>query len=363
MKKLIPILIFIILFSACKKSSSDFIWENTYTKGEAFFINAAADSGFIACGETGYKPYLIRLDKNKGKIFEFSSFDQGLLSSVWFDTTSYIAGGNTHGKMLLLRIDRHGNIVWDTTLSAAFKVDYTTLSYDGHGSFLAVGTASADSAGKESAGLMFVRFDTTGKITTKTATINTGFISASKVVEDNTGNIYLAITRADAGIKAKATVQKLNSSFQKIWETELYNNPEFGASTLDIVLDGSGVIYVSGKTELSQKDGVVTNSFLASLTNSGTIRWKKYLEISNSGSSLILNSKDFLVMLNMNCFILNILNPDDGSDEGRIKVLDVCDSKISDALGMALDQNFDGNILLAGSRGGSFYLALKSSSY
>ena len=68
-------------------------------------------------------------------------------------------------------------------------------------------------------------------------------------------------------------------------------------------------------------------------------------------------------MLNMNCFILNIINPDDGSDAGRIKVLDVCDSNDSDALGMDLDQNFDGNMLLAGSKGGSFYMALKSSVY
>ena len=363
MKKLIPVLILIILISFCRKPSGDSDWERTYGTGKAYFVKATSDSGIIAAGETGGNPYLIRLDKNRTKEIDFSSSEKGLFSSVWSDKTCYITAGSSLGKMLLMRLDRKGELVWNTTISAGFNIDYTTLLYAGNGSLLAVGTASPDSIASGTTSLLFVRFDTAGNIITRAEIPNSGFISANKAVEDNAGNIYLAVTRLSTGSKSKASVAKFNNQFQKIWETELYNNPDFGAASLGIELDGSGNVYVSGKTELTQKEGVFNNSFLVSLTNAGAIRWKKYFEFSNAGSSLIFNDKDLLVMLNLNCFILNIINPVDGSDAGKIRVFDACDSKDSGGQGMDLDQNFDGDIILAGSKDGNFYMALKPSVY
>jgi hypothetical protein len=363
MNRFITVLILSVLISSCRKTSSDFIWERTYGNGEAYFVKPASDSGIIASGEIEGKPYFIRLDKNRNKLIDFTSDGKGLISSLWFDTTCYIAGGNSGGKMLLMRIGKEGKIIWDTTLTSSFKVDYTNLIYSGNGEFLATGTACPDSAGSESAALLFVRFDIGGLITKRVEISSPGFVSANKIVEDKSGNIFLAITRLTTGTRSKAAVAGFNNQFQKLWETELYNNPDFGASSLDIQRDASGNIFVSGNTELSQKEGVLNNSFLASLTNTGSIRWKKYFEISNSGSSLIITDKDLLVMLNRNCFILNIVNPDDGSDAGRIKVLDVCNSKDGDAFGTDIDQMYNGNILISGSRGGKFYLALKSFVY
>ena len=65
-------------------------------------------------------------------------------------------------------------------------------------------------------------------------------------------------------------------------------------------------------------------------------------------------------MLNKNCFIINILNPEDGTDAGRIRTLSLCSSESTDAMGSDLDINYDKYIVIAGSRGGSFYLAMKS---
>jgi hypothetical protein len=65
-------------------------------------------------------------------------------------------------------------------------------------------------------------------------------------------------------------------------------------------------------------------------------------------------------MLNTSCFIVSIANPEDGSDAGKIRMFEVCDSKETDAFGRDLDLNYDGNILVAGSKGGSYYMALKS---
>src|SRR5450759_2236468 len=102
MKRLIPVFILIILLSSCKKSESDFIWEKSYGKGEALFIKTSSDSGFAACGEMGGKPYFIRLNKNRRLVVDFSGENAGLFNSAWFDTSGYITGGNSDGKMLLM---------------------------------------------------------------------------------------------------------------------------------------------------------------------------------------------------------------------------------------------------------------------
>lgn len=364
MKRFIPALFLIILLSSCKKSESDFIWEKSYGKGEAFFIKTSSDSGFTACGQIGGNPYFIRLNKTRKLILDFRSGNPGLFNSAWYDTSGYIAGGNTGGKMLLMRYSPEGNILWEKSVDAGFNVDYTNIYYTGQGNLLALGTASPDSSDSGATGLLFVRFDTTGRIITEKKITETNFISANEAAIDNAGNIYLALTRKTTGTKPKACVAKYNDQFQKLWESELFNNPAFAAASMAIELDGSGNVYVAGKTELSAEGGTLNNSFLVKLTNSGSLGWlipKKYLENSNEGSALIFDDMGDLMMLNKNCFIINIVNPSDGEDAGSIRMFRLCDSYNTDALGADFDITYGKNILVAGSLGGSFYLALKSS--
>ena len=51
------------------------------------------------------------LIKKESQILEFRSENHGLFSSAWFDTSGYIAGGNSAGKMLLMRYSAKGTIV------------------------------------------------------------------------------------------------------------------------------------------------------------------------------------------------------------------------------------------------------------
>jgi hypothetical protein len=356
-----PLILLSLFISGCKKNSDHPIWERSFGTGTAFFTKVTADSGIISCGETGGRPFFIRLDKNKNKVAEFKSSIPGLYSSAWSDNVCFIAAGSSEGKMLLERFDNKLNSVWDTTLTTTYYIDQASLCYLGNGNLLAVGTTNPDSISSGVTGLLFVWFDTTGSVTNRREIKESSSISAKKVVTDNSGNIYLALTRRNIGAKSQAAVAKYNSQLQKLWETELYNNPIFGASSLGIALDNSGNVYVSGKTELSVANGVLNNSFLASITTTGNVRWKKYLENSNSGSAVILDGTGLTLMLNLNCFIISRLDPADGTDSGRIRVFDVCDSYKTDALGFDFDINFDGNILMAGSKGGGFYLILKSS--
>ena len=228
-------------------------------------------------------------------------------------------------------------------------------------SLLSISTASADSAKSGTTNLYFIRFDTTGLISVEKKTTESNFVSATGAAVDNAGNIYLPLTRKTSFGNPKASVAKYNNLFQKIWETELYNNPDFSASGLSILSDASGNVYVSGDTEVPGKDGPLTNAFLASLTGDGIVRWKKYLEYYNSGSALVFDNSDNLLMLNKNCYIINRTVTDNGDDAGTIKSFSICSSQSTNAFGRDIEVNYDSNILLAGSLGGNFYLALKSS--
>ena len=361
LKRFFPLLILLPLFLSCHKSESDFIWENTLGMGKAMFLSTSSDSGFIACGTINDKPYFVRLDKNRNVVMEITSDNSGLFSSAWFDKSGYINAGSSSGKMLLMRHNASGNRMWEKSLDGGFKIDFTSLAYSGNGKFLAVGTAGADSIGNGPYGIYFVTFDTTGHIISENKITDYNFISATDAVTDNSGNIILALTRKTIFSKSKASVAKYNNLGQKLWETELYNNPDFGAASLAIKADPEGNIFVTGKTELLKDGEPLNNSFLVSLNNSGSVRWKKYLESSNQGAAIVFDKNQNLFMLNMNCFIVNILNPPDGSDEGRVRMFSVCDSYNTDALGSDLGINYDNNILIAGSNGGYFFLALKSS--
>lgn len=362
MKSLSAVFILIILLSSCKKGKSDFLWEQSYGRGEAYFLRTSSDSGFVACGEKEGSPYLIRMNKYMNRIMEFSAENSGLFSSSWFDTSGYITAGNSNGKMLLMRHAPNGKLLWEKSYDGGFKIDFTSLNYTGNGNLLAIGTASPDSSAPGATGLYVVTFDTTGVVTLENKIEAESFISARGVVTDDGGNIFMALTRRDPGSETRASVAKFNNLFQKLWETELYNNPSFGAASLSIALDGSGNVFLSGRTELSTSVGKLDNSFVASLTGSGTIRWKKYLENSNSGTALVSSADETLLMLNSNCFIVNMVNPLDETEvPGRMRMFDSCDPYNTDAFGNDIDLNSDENILVAGSRGGSFYLALKSS--
>jgi len=361
MKAIFKVLILLFLISSCRKEgNTDFIWEKSFGTGDALFVRSTTDSGFVSCGELESKPYLIKFSKGRKVIVDVSLESEGLFSSAWSDKSGYIAAGNTGGKILFARFSPSGVNLWDTAITAGFKVDRTTLCYSGGSDLLAIATAIPDSANSGATGLVFIRLDSTGHVIEKKEITDTIFVSANKAFVDNAGDIYLPLTRKPTLVKSKASVAKFNSNFQKLWETVLYNNPNFSAATLDINPDASGNIYVSGKTELYSGESVMNNSFFASLSGTGTVRWKQYRENINEGIALVLND-DILMMLNTNCFAVSMANPLNGDDSGNIRIFDACDSKTTDAFGRDMDVTHDGNILVAGSKGGSFFLALRSS--
>ena len=200
---------------SCRKSESDFIWEKSYGKGQALFIKPALDSGIIACGETGGNPYFIRFNKKRNLVLVLKQKIRGY-SSLWFDTSGYILSGSSGGEMLLMRYSAKGNKLWGKTIDGGFRIDCTSLNYNGDGTFLATGTASPDSSTSAATGLLFVEFDTTGQVITEKSITETSFVAANKAVVDNSGNIFVALTRQAGGSKPEASVARIQQSVSKI---------------------------------------------------------------------------------------------------------------------------------------------------
>lgn len=361
MKNLFPLFILLFLLNSCnKKENSDLLWEKSFGKGEAISILASADSGFAACGFVKDKPYLVRFDKDRKILLEINADLQGLFSSFWYDTCGYITAGNSAGKMLLMRHSPTGNKLWEKSIDAGYRIDAATLIYTGNGNMLAIGSASSDTTYTGSTGILFVTFDTTGTIITQKNIPDSRFIACGSASRDAQGNLYLALTRKNTVGKPHATVAKYNFQFAKLWESELYNNPDFGASCQNLILDGKGAVFVTGHTELSGPSGMVNSSFLTSLSLNGTVNWKKYLEASNTGEDLLFDSAGDILMLNRNCCIIRSLHTSDGADAGTLRVFDACNSKDTDALGSSAVISYDKNLLVAGTRSKKFFIGLKA---
>lgn len=349
----------LIAFS-CNKEADDFIWERSFGPGTAYFVKSSSDSGIVSCGSLNGSPYLLKLGKNKTTAVEYSSARSGLFTSVWIDKSRFIAGGSSNGNMLLACIGGTGELIWDTTLQAGFRIRTTGLVYNEDGTLTAVGTAWPDSVEAGTSGLLFVRFDPSGTVTGTKEAEESNFVAAGKITADSDGNILMPLTRKTLYSKPRASVAKYSDEFNKLWETELYNNSNFGAAGRGILTGSTGDVYVAGNTELTAADSILNTSFLAAITSSGTVRWKLYLEKTNSGRAIIQDENGLLMMLNANCFIVNTADPVDGTDMGTIRMFEVCNSRLTDAFGEDFDLNYDGSIIVAGSKGGNYYLALES---
>jgi hypothetical protein len=54
-----------------------------------------------------------------------------------------------------------------------------------------------------------------------------------------------------------------------------------------------------------------------------------------------------------------MVNSVDGNNFNKIRTIDACDSKTTDSFASDIEIDTENNILLSGSRGGNFYIAVK----
>ena len=357
----------ILSFISCRKESGNsFIWDKSYGPGTAYYVSSATDSGIVSCGELNGSPFLTKLSGDKVPVVEYTSFRSGLFNRAWYDTSLFVAAGSSEGSMLLEGISKSGNRLWDTAITAGFKIDYTRLCYKGSGELLAIGTAKADTAAQDAKGLLIIELDTTGRILARNELPFAQYIAAGDPVIDGSGNIYIPVTRKISGAKLRASVLKYDKNLNMLWLTDLYNNSSFASSAAAATIDNAGFIYICGATEVSSSSGSVENSYTAALRPTGALKWKKYLEDSNAGTSLLIDGSGIINSLGRNCFLIDRIKWDMVKDtvmtEGPVRWFNTCDPYNTDAFGSSFDIDSEGNIIAAGTLGGKFYIAVKSGS-
>ena len=356
----LPVLVF-SLFVACDRDEDRyvFIWDKTFGPGTALDVSMAADSGIVACGISSGKPLLLKITRGKVVRVNYTMEREGSFSSCWSDTSSFIVAGSSQGSLLLARIDKHGELLWDTLINASFDIDVASLVQKSDKSFLALGSASVDSLRDGVSGLLFVGFDMDGNVVSSDELVETTSIFSRGMTTDGNGNIYLPMTRKYGDHNPTAGAAKFSGELHKIWENELYNNPNYGAAAMDIVFD-DGVLYMTGRTETLRDEQVVNNSFIVALNPStGTDIWKSYREKSNTGIDILVVPELGVLALNRNCFIASLADPLDGTDLGKIRMFNACDSYSNTEQGASVKVYYDQSLLIGGSRGGSVFVALK----
>lgn len=349
-----------IAAAACSRTEDNILWDKSLGAGEAFCVAAAGDTGIICGGTIAGKPYIAFLDKKLSKRFEYSPDINGTITSLVTSGDRIMAGGSSEGMMFIAVVDFFGNSLGDTLIQFGFNVGRTSLCPAGSDSFMALGSSTDDTIRAVPYGLAFTEVNIEGEVLKSYDTIPGSFIKAGNICSDNSGNYYIALSRIGPGGKIKATVASFDHMLRKLWETELYNNPGFGASSLGIAAGKSGDIFVTGYTEFSVNNGTDRNAFSAAVGKNGQINWKRYLEYSNSASSQFEDASGTLYVLNSGCIILNSLNAGDGTVTGILRTFAACNPSKDKARGNAVTGGPAGELLVAGSRNGNFYIVAKS---
>lgn len=358
MRNTIVLLTLIALTGCSKDDPSMFLWEKTIGTGVAYHAEVADDSLFMISGVSNGSPLFIRSVKGSNPDINYTEEISGMYTSFTWDTTGFYLAGSTEGSLLITGLTPDGEASWTISVEGSDDILVsTTKKYDDE-SFIAIGSDHPDSVNFTTVTILL--YDKHGNILEQNEVRTAYKLSVNDMVIMPTGEIIVALTKKYTGGKSKASVAGITTEGNILWETELYNNSDFGAASLAIDADNDGNIYVAGRTELAVEGGLLYNSFVSCLTFTGSVIWKKYLENSNSGEDIAFENGASLVTLNKNCFILNFLSLPDGTVTDLMRVYDVCDSYDTDNLGYAFDITGDGNFLIAGSKSDKFYYALRS---
>ena len=360
MKKTV-LLLLVLLPSvvSCDRESDDFLWEYSGGVGGAYFLTLTPDSGFVSAGTVDGRPFLMRSDRSGGKVFTFSSEMAGSFRSVWFDTAFYLAAGETDGDLLLAMLDNQGGLLWEKRVEAEISVSEVFL-FPGETvtEFVALCGTGPDDPAEALSGILKVVCDTAGNTVDLLTRSESSYFRISGAVALADGGFMLATSESSGTAKPIAAMRRVSSTLSNAGtRTELSNNPAYSAASLDICMADAGEFLVSGRTELSSGENLFMNSFVSMVRN--TSGWKKYPENSNEGVAIYYDGNGLVYILHRNCFIVTVLSSDDGSEYSMVRTYNACDSYDTDALAEAFVINHDGNLLLAGMKGGRYYLALK----
>ncbi|MEO0251951.1 MAG: PQQ-binding-like beta-propeller repeat protein [candidate division WOR-3 bacterium] len=213
--------------------NGDKVWEKTYGGNDfdiAYSICPANDGGFMIAGYTGSLQsgniYLIKVDKNGNKLWEriFGRSDWGAtFSIIQASGNGYVIASrvSTYGivdyNFYLLKIDEHGNKVWEKTFGKSGSDDAYSICRANDGGYVVAGCTSSQGPGYHD--VYLIKVDETGnKIWEKNYGGSDYDLAYSICPANDGGYVVLGFTLSYGSGARNVYLFKIDENGNKIWD-------------------------------------------------------------------------------------------------------------------------------------------------
>jgi hypothetical protein len=346
----------IILFYSCNsEDNSGFLWEKSQGEGIAYSSLYTGDSLFIFAGSLSDYPSVLKTTLSGRLIYRYNGDNPGSFCSVTEDTSGVTLAGASGGRLVVTRLSSRFNHLWSQSYDLSSVVETATIKRWDDDSFLVVAGGNVDSLRYNSFVILLI--DNDGEVLSVAEPSRGYSFAVNDIVIAGSNEFITGMTRKVGGERSQAVIAGFDISGNLIWEKELYNNPDFGASVISLTGGSDGIVYAAGRTELPDGEGIFTTSWVASFTATGELLWKSYLENSNSGEDILINSMNQLMVLNQKCGTINYISLPDGKVVNRLSLYDACDPAEHEIELSSLNILPGGEYLVTGRRSGKFYYA------
>ncbi|MCA1757844.1 MAG: hypothetical protein LC649_10345 [Bacteroidales bacterium] len=349
------VILLIILTSCSREDNNGFLWEKSHGEGSAFASFYTNDSLFIFAGSLSGYPAALKTTLSGRLIYQFDGEHPGAFTSLTEDTSGITLAGSSEGRLMVTRLSDRFHYLWSRTYDFSTEIETARIARWDDDSFVVVAGDWIDSLRYNS--FLILLLDGDGEIISMAEPSRGYTITVNDMVKTGNNDLITALTRKEGGDKSQAVIARFDISGNLIWERELYNNPEFGASVISLTKGTDEIVYATGSTEITEGESLFTSSWVAAFTAAGDLLWKRYLENSNSGEDIMINKTDQLMVMNRNCGIINYLSLPDGTIVERFRMYDACDPSEHMIELSSMNILPGGEYLVTGRRSGKFYYA------
>ena len=198
--------------------------------------------------------------------------------------TGYTASSGEGGyDAIIAKYDNSGTIQWQRTLGGTYDEYGLAIAVDGFGNVYITGTTTSSGAGSYDA--FIAKYDNSGAIQWQRTLGGTGDDRGYGIAVDSSGNVYIIGYTDNSGTGSNdALIAKYDTDGLFKWQ-RTFGNPNVNVNLnvengVDIAVDGSGNVYISGSTNSSGAGDY--DAFIAKYNTSGTLLWQRTLGGANA---------------------------------------------------------------------------------
>lgn len=273
---------------------SSFDWENEFKgPGSTIGVGVGEDiAGNLYLLADSTDLILVKYSSEGSFIWSKNLIDVG--SEMVIDSTNniYIAGTN-NSDICLIKYDINGNMIWIRSWDSGLNDYVREISLDSFGNIYLSGSALYNTSEVGSGDMVVLKYNSNGDLLlNKTWGQNDLTDQAESLVIDSSGNIYLAGSYYDLGLKWELV--KLNNEGDYQWNYTCLWGSSGAHVCHSIALDSDENVYLAGYTDPT--GGPSMDVGLIKLTASGDYKWNKTWDggLNDGGICIAIDSQDYI---------------------------------------------------------------------